>query len=75
MTMPKDSEVTKEGDKIKDTEKVKNFLDDIKYESSFIKKELVNFESKLKELLVVKHSTPSVLNPEPTFSDPKFLEN
>ena len=50
-------------------------MEDIKYEGSFIKQYLKDVESKLKELLVVKNSSPVVLNQEPTFIQPTYLEN
>ena len=56
-------------------EKTQFYLDDLNYETSFIGRELRNIELKLKELLVVKNSSPLVLGTEPTFNTPKFFEN
>lgn len=56
-------------------EKTQFYLDDLNYETAFIGRELRNVELKLKELLVVKNSSPLVLGMEPTFNTPKFFEN
>ena len=43
-------------------EKTQFYLDDLNYEASTIGRELRNMETKLKELLIVKTSSPAVLN-------------
>ena len=54
-------------------EKTQFYLDDLNYETAFVGRELRNTELKLKELLIVKNSSPLVLGTEPTFNTPKFF--
>lgn len=56
-------------------EKTQFYLDDLTYEAGFIGRELRTMESKLKELLNVKKTSPVVLATEPTFNLPKYYEN
>ena len=55
-------------------EKAQFYLDDLNYETAFIGRELRTVELRLKELLIVKNSSPAVLAAEPTFNAPKFFE-
>ena len=56
-------------------EKTQFYLCDLNYETAFIGRELRTVELRLKELLIVKNSSPAVLAAEPTFNAPKFFEN
>ena len=56
-------------------EKTQFYLGDLNYETAFIGRELRTVELRLKELLIVKNSSPAVLAAEPTFNAPKFFEN
>ena len=56
-------------------EKAQFYLDDLNYETAFIGRELRTVELRLKEVLIVKNSSPAVLAAEPTFNAPKFFEN
>ena len=56
-------------------EKTQFYLGDLNYETPFIGRELRTVELRLKELLIVKNSSPAVLAAEPTFNAPKFFEN
>ena len=56
-------------------EKTQFYLDDLNYETTFIGRELRTVELRLKEVLIVKNSSPAVLAAEPTFNAPKFFEN
>jgi hypothetical protein len=42
-------------------------LEDLNYETEFISAELRKFEANIKELLVVKNSSPCVLHMNPQF--------
>ena len=58
-------------------EKTQFYLGDLNYETAFILvgRELRTVELRLKEVLIVKNSSPAVLAAEPTFNAPKFFEN
>ncbi len=53
-------------------QKTQHYLEDLNYEITFVGQELRHMELKLKELLVVKRSSPVVLGLDPTFNNPKF---
>jgi len=53
-------------------QKTQHYLEDLNYEVTFIGQELRGMEMRLKELLVVKESSPVVLGMDPAFNNPKF---
>jgi hypothetical protein len=54
---------------------MEHYLDDLNYEQEFIGAELKKVENRVRELLVVKSSSPLVLHMEPMFAEPNLLEN
>lgn len=55
--------------------KMEYYLEDLNYETEFIGAELKKFEARIRELLVVKSSSPLVLHLSPQFCEPKLVEN
>lgn len=55
--------------------KMEFYLEDLNYEGDFINTELRRLEGKVKDLLVVKSSSPLVLHLSPMFREPRFVEN
>ena len=50
------------------------YLEDLNYEADFVGVELKKFEAKIRELLVVKSSSPLVLHLSPQFREPRLVE-
>lgn len=51
------------------------YLDDLTYEISYISDTLKKTEDKFRDIFLIKNTSPSVITVEPTFLDPKCIEN